>query len=1657
MSKTTLTKAIRLMGGWRNRSRNGSSWRYTPLGLVLLLSALFVPNIASAEIVTDAVYDFKASIDANDTQVTYSGNFDATYTGCQYFSKIGNVANPGRLAGGNDRGVWEGKWILTESHKLGLYALTGGTRQFLVNQLSKGSIVTFDVVDTNNNPADINLVSSNASKENNVFKMTESGALVVGIPRYLSIVKITIQHDDAAVWGYDPAVEVYDLYNVTGSFGTSDADFNLNGRTAKYLTNLQSGLALNNRIAISTTSDGSTWNWTLDGDQNYNNNSDKGLLCKYSWHNLSVCNLVEGDRVVIQYTGQATFSSVGKDGGYNGCAAFKDTENNGDFIEGKDEYISNGMALATKTQGHDYNVNTDTYTTFAYTVTEDGHLDIGLADGSRIFKITIYGDHQAQMVDKDNEHETSTSYFNTTGQLEAKQHILPGGLNVYVGNTEDTQHAEVVRSDKGPVSFVYDQDHFKMARHATWGSVNVWNGLPVTGTFYKFVPEVTGKMWVKFKAANISYNNYGIQGNAASDQWGTPNEKTMSAPCPYYLMVEQNGSYQTVENPHYYYNGADGYFGTDNGNPTAGPDKGIKVERGKTYYLYGWWQDGTDVGNLSNYACGVAELLEVTFLPDQSVEPLAKWVESGTTSDGDLAKVKGYRTVTIKKKSSNIASCEPYIEGGKLKIRNISFVDPAKGGGTILIKVGDPNIDADPVFAYTIAYNAGYNPSNVGKDINGTNITRSEGHVWNFSDKPLKGLEWSNKNAEAAEVVFGPYFNNYATEFAKGVKNEGTEGIDANGVPRNGVNDQCFLYKEMNKQNPDGSKHSDWTFNYRVKKNNQFHDPRFLNNYDMEGDNADMMWDTEGLIINAGSTQSCIFDEFMLTSNREIDHSNKTQADPDRYIGFLPGGSFIIPCLKKDDRVIIYMGSGEGSGAESMEFHITNARDAVYNEIDPDDFYHAGGSMWNVPDGHNDPYYRGCYHFFALDDGDMTFEMARGTMCKLYEIRIYRGARQNTNGVQENGGGYILLAEKDQSGEVTSTETKSWNIHYHGKGERVADGSGKFSQENEVLTHSGNITHCQNSDIKRLSSGQGIEYTNEGEIGMLRVRVKCMEFNYNYVTDYADRNFTLALHETQSYPYTWDFTDVNGFSSDDLQGEYDEYNEITDLESETTWYEPLGRELSMWDTNKGIVLKPSTEEYANQNMIFENSKGIDGNQLWANGDVIPETQGLWFYFDNNDNAYDGSLQFTEEGLRLSNTKRTLSNGGSTMGWWNTKMVVPSVPNGAAVYARVKRDNTVKVADEATGSDGATTAFLWSRFQFITEKHIERINNKDVTIVDVGMPEKVDIADGIKNDNYYECRFYKANNAATLTPYSANDGSDEYIVAILNKGTQGDLHLTFNGWIVEKLSVSLDGKNLNKYGWATESRERVIDPELTAYLTGQPIETFIATSANVKSKKVTLQRISPYETAAGKLMSKVPEENYEEGFDYNACILHNTNGGKVELLDNKFHLFVPDMHDYDLANEEGGEKDFPTMTESILRSKLTGGPVTMYDEDAEGNPCTNYILTWQTNQAGWGTNDANELEDDIDIHGVGFYRVQPAGVTSSGHQGYLQFLTSAVKPNDSNCFILDFGEEGTNSIINTTVETSNAEPNYYNLWGQKLNGQPTQRGVYIINGKKVTVK
>lgn len=115
--------------------------------------------------------------------------------------------------------------------------------------------------------------------------------------------------------------------------------------------------------------------------------------------------------------------------------------------------------------------------------------------------------------------------------------------------------------------------------------------------------------------------------------------------------------------------------------------------------------------------------------------------------------------------------------------------------------------------------------------------------------------------------------------------------------------------------------------------------------------------------------------------------------------------------------------------------------------------------------------------------------------------------------------------------------------------------------------------------------------------------------------------------------------------------------------------------------------------------------------------------------------------------------------------------------------------------------------------------------------------------------------------------------------------------------------------------------------------------------------------------------------------------------------------------------------------------VTGTTAVVYPTDATGD-YTNYIFARQSGKVGFFPASANGTEI-------------PAG------KAYLTIPTWAVSA-QAGPILLEFEDEETTGITNTECLTPN-EGTWYTIDGQKLDGKPTQKGVYIVNGKKQVVK
>jgi hypothetical protein len=541
------------------------------------------------------------------------------------------------------------------------------------------------------------------------------------------------------------------------------------------------------------------------------------------------------------------------------------------------------------------------------------------------------------------------------------------------------------------------------------------------------------------------------------------------------------------------------------------------------------------------------------------------------------------------------------------------------------------------------------------------------------------------------------------------------------------------------------------------------------------------------------------------------------------------------------------------------------------------------------------------------------------------------------------------------------------------------------------------------------------KYTHDyGQIGTFRMRGKDMEKNMKYVADYAEHNVTVAYQETMKYPYTWDFKDMIGFGSSNFL--YEDQFSVTRpewYESEPLWntsYEKSSTDLSLWGKAAGnaqdYALRLSTQEHPEnypQDNIFESAQDIDGNQLWANGAVVPETQGLWFH--------------TPDQITLNSSMRVYSDGMSVGGnpIWQYNMVVPNVPAGAAVYMRIKKAQN----------------YLVQKYKFAGSEASE------LTLIPVDK----------KNTN----------------------DPDEWIAAIKNSGeTKKNLTLSFVGYTLEKLAVSTDPKAIGQTGYATESRARDIDHELTSYLTGKDIKAYTAAVSNDYSKVVLSQFGATEESA--KILPAA-----QDG-DMAGCILYHDGGTKnadgttnrtVSILDGGFHVFVPDMHDKENADRMVDIEDNQLKAFEPTKDSYTLNALTSENRLAQiaNTTTTNLILSAKKMYDGSSTDLGN---------GYDVFFIRPTSSTGAAIKkcsSYIQVPTSKMVPlsggGGGNAKLSIVFEDELFGEINNGIATGISEVNernasdgkaeWYSLDGQKLNGVPTAKGLYIVNGRKVLVK
>lgn len=305
-------------------------------------------------------------------------------------------------------------------------------------------------------------------------------------------------------------------------------------------------------------------------------------------------------------------------------------------------------------------------------------------------------------------------------------------------------------------------------------------------------------------------------------------------------------------------------------------------------------------------------------------------------------------------------------------------------------------------------------------------------------------------------------------------------------------------------------------------------------------------------------------------------------------------------------------------------------------------------------------------------------------------------------------------------------------------------------------------------------------------------------------------------------------------------------------------------------------------------------------------------------------------------------------------------------------------------------------------------------------------------------------------------------------------------------MLERMAVTTDKKELNKIGWASESRNHYIDHRLNEAFNNVPVKAYLATgtvtnqSTNLINGVTLTELTKPMELSEGN--QTMDPDTYGSTFKGLGCILHNANNEGVE--GNAIYLFVPAIQDYlkssviTNANFKGDvctngcpnseNATSPTyadptklnsMADNMMIANLDG---TKVEYSNVNDPYLNYVLTY------------NYIDGSGNSHGEGyepqsewkerFVRVGKGGANGKANTAYLCLPVGDVKPEgwngESNLLILFEGEDEIDGIeeinLKSIEDNVSGTDTYYNLSGQKVN-TPNKPGIYVKNGKKVYVK
>lgn len=785
------------------------------------------------------------------------------------------------------------------------------------------------------------------------------------------------------------------------------------------------------------------------------------------------------------------------------------------------------------------------------------------------------------------------------------------------------------------------------------------------------------------------------------------------------------------------------------------------------------------------------------------------------------------------------------------------------------------------------------------------------------------------------------------------------------------------------------------SYKYEDGKLTYYKEPLYAYAFPVDGDNALLIQETAGLQF------TCDAEKFGIQNHADNIHF--------RNVKFASGSTLTIPQLKKNQYVMIYWDPyAGGEGKSGSTFTATNVMDLEGREVDKTFVTTGIASDWyNPSDGVGaEPW--GATSFQVKEDGDVTFTIADNGWNDIVKIVV-----DNTYDTPFCIATNNYVAGKGFQGKKICSANHN-NMLLAGEGIRVS-GYPQETRSMSAATPDFKITHgddlVEKEDIVEYSKG-GVPYNlikltaKAGMHGNVLVTQTIygnvlnnagkVDASTRYAFEKSEAWLVVGDVTQQTYPHTWDFTKYNC----NWKNESDGNTKATQI-VRSGCYTP-----GDWgdgnNTGNGFGVQSVSGYWSGSSdhwkddlypKVTVSAPAID-KPLFANGSEL---------------SYKGKSLKETAGLGIILSDNNLTGGAITE------------TNNANIFTA---NSNINFGEDRWG----TTCLTLSGDDAIK---IPNVNAGMYIFLHCNQAEDSNISvTSSAGDNAIQQGW--ENNDALIHQFNPKDG-----VWVFKVNKAGDVIVKGLSQIYH-IAVTDQVKTFSKVGKATESRDCFIDYSQSGVYTKNSLTAYHAKSSAQYDKQkniISLEKIDVMKAnVAGLLLYN----------DYKTTV----NDKEVTEHESYFDvpLFAPAVN---IEASPFGKNENNEQASSPLKAHVAASIMDPSDANVNRFIFTNVV---------YDRNDASETKKEKDL---GFYIVRKQG-NMKANQAYLELPTSLFNTTSAAKQYVRLAFEdindtptGIDSVPTDTLPRLESGV-YYTLNGVRLASKPQQKGIYILNGKKVVI-